>query len=103
MADSIDKEKAIRGIVSSAVKSYANGNMLESMAISIAELNYEVSQHVEGTLYKEQNDYIAELLECYKNAKGTNHEKLWNKICDDKKGYYIVTNEISKHMPIMLY
>ena len=79
------------------------GNMLESMAISIAELNHVVSQHVEGTLYKEQNDYIAELLECYKNAKGTNHKKLWNKICDDKKGYYIVTNEISKHMPIMLY
>lgn len=30
------------------------GNMLESMAISIAALNYEVSQHVEGTLYNEQ-------------------------------------------------
>lgn len=150
MADSIDKERAIRGIVSSAVKSYANGfstrhlaevddengminmkihnvffaalgieikyysalacsldsslgNMLESMAISIAELNHVVSQHVEGTLYKEQNDYIAELLVCYKNAKRANHKKLWNKICDDKKGYYIVTNEISKHMPIMLY
>ena len=117
MADSINIERAIRGIVSSAVKSYANGfstrhiaevddengvinmkihnvfiaalgseiqyysalarsldsslgNMLESMAISIAALNYEVSQHVEGTLYKEQTDYIAELLEQYK--RGTN-------------------------------
>lgn len=39
--------------------------MLESMAISIAKLNYEVSQHVEGTLYKEQTDFIAELLEQY--------------------------------------
>lgn len=113
MADSIDKERAIRGIISGAVKSYANGfstrhlaevddengvinmkihnvfiaalgpeiqyysalarsldsslgNMLESMAISIAALNYEVSQHVEGILYKEQTDYIAELLEQYK-------------------------------------
>lgn len=113
MADSIDKERAIRGIISTAVKSYANGFstrhlaeaddengvinmkihnvfiaalgqeiqyysalarsldsslglMLESMAISIAKLNYEVSQHVEGTLYKEQIDYIAELLEQYK-------------------------------------
>lgn len=28
------------------------GNMLEAMAISIAQLNYEVSQHVEGILYK---------------------------------------------------
>ena len=113
MVDNIDKEKAIRGIISSTVKAYANGfstrhlaevndengvinmkihnvfiaalgpeiqyysalarsldsslgNMLEGMAISIAELNYKVSQHVEGTLYKEQTDYIAELLEQYK-------------------------------------
>lgn len=113
MSEKINKERAIRSIVSSAVKAYANGfsmrhlaevnnengvinmkihnvfiaalgpeiqyysalarsldsslgNMLESMAISIAELNYEVSQHVEGTLYKEQTDYIAELLEQYK-------------------------------------
>lgn len=110
MAEIIDKERAIRSIVNSAVISYANGfstrhladvdnengvinmkihnvfiaalgkeiqyysalarsldsslgNMLEGMAISIAKLNYEVSQHVEGTLYKEQTDYIAELLE----------------------------------------
>lgn len=120
MANSVDKERAIRVIVSNAVKSYANGfsmrhlaevdnengvinmkihnvfiaalgseiqyysalarsldsslgNMLESMAISIAKLNYEVSQHVEGTLYKEQTDYIAELLEQYK--RGTNRRK----------------------------
>ena len=106
MSEIINKERAIRSIVSSAVKAYANGfsmrhlaevnnengvinmkihnvfiaalgpeiqyysalarsldsslgNMLESMAISIAELNYEVSQHVEGTLYKEQTYYIA--------------------------------------------
>ena len=30
------------------------GNMLEKMAINIAMLQYEVSQHVEGVLYKEQ-------------------------------------------------
>lgn len=41
------------------------GNMLERMAILIARLNYTVSQHVEGVLYKEQTDYIAELLESY--------------------------------------
>lgn len=117
MSEIIDKEKAIRSIVSSAVKAYANGfstrhiaevdnengvinmkihnvfiaalgpeiqyysalarsldsslgNMLESMAISIASLHYDVSQHVEGVLYKEQTDYIAELLEQYK--RGTN-------------------------------
>lgn len=42
------------------------GNMLERMAIRIASLSYTVSQHVEGILYKEQTDYIAELLERYK-------------------------------------
>lgn len=42
------------------------GNMLEKMAIRIATLHYTVSQHVEGCLYKEQTDYIAELLEKYK-------------------------------------
>lgn len=42
------------------------GNMLEKMAIRIATLHYTVSQHVEGCLYKEQTDYIAELLENYK-------------------------------------
>lgn len=115
MLIAIEKERAIRCIVSSAVKAYANGfstrhlaevnndngvlnmkihnvfiaalgpeiqyysalarsldsslgNMLEGMAIDIAKLNYEVTQHVEGTLYKEQTDYIAELLEQYKRS-----------------------------------
>lgn len=44
------------------------GNMLEGMAINIAKLNYEVTQHVEGILYKEQTDFIAELLEEYKRG-----------------------------------
>lgn len=148
--DTVNKEKAIRAIVSSFVEAYASafsdrhlsevddengvinmkihnvfiaalgseiqyysalarsldsslGNMFEDMAISIAMLNYDVSQHVEGTLYKEQTDYIAELLECYKNTKGANHEKLWNNICDDSHGYDIVKDELSKHMPILLY
>lgn len=123
MSEHIDKERAIRCIVGSAVKSYANGfstrhiaevnnengvinmkihnvfiaalgpeiqyysalarsldsslgNMLESMAISIASLNYEVSQHVEGMLYKEQTDYIAELLEQYKRSSNRRTPKL---------------------------
>lgn len=42
------------------------GNMLEKMAINIAKLNYEVGRHVEGILYHEQTNYIAELLEQYK-------------------------------------
>ena len=115
MSNLIDKETAIRSIVSSTVQAYASGfsmrhlaevddedgvinmkihnvfiaasgpeiqyysalarsldsslgNMLERMAISIAGLNYVVSQHVEGTLYNEQTDYIAELLEQYKRT-----------------------------------
>ena len=51
------------------------GNMLEKMAIRIASLHYEVSQHVEGDIYQEQTDYIAELLERYKNTKGSQHIK----------------------------
>lgn len=42
------------------------GNMLEKMAIRIATLHYRVTQYVEGILYKEQTDYIAEILEQYK-------------------------------------
>ena len=38
-------------------------------------LHYDVSQHVEGVIYQEQTDYIAELLEAYKNTKGVNHRK----------------------------
>lgn len=51
------------------------GNMLEKMAITIAGIHYEVSQHVEGPIYQEQTDYIAELLESYKNTRGINHKK----------------------------
>lgn len=42
------------------------GNMLEKMAIKIASKNYVVTQFVEGVLYKQQTDFIAELLEKYK-------------------------------------
>lgn len=120
--NSVNKEKAIRAIVSSFVEAYAAafsdrhlsevddedgtinmkihnvfiaalgpeiqyysalarsldsslGNMLEKMAIKIATLNYEVTQQVEGPIYQAQTDYIAELLEAYKNTKGANHKK----------------------------
>lgn len=51
------------------------GNMFEKMAINIASLSFEVTQHVEGPIYQEQTDYIAELLENYKNTKGATHKK----------------------------
>ena len=160
MADSIDKERAIRCIVSSTVKSYANGfstrhlsevnnengvinmkthnvfiaalgseiqyysalissldsslgNMLESMAISIATLNFTVSQHVEGTLYKEQTDFIAELLEQYKRStnrktpKITDYEGISRMvgIAETKRhesDYYLIDNETGMHYLIEL-
>lgn len=64
------------------------GNMLEKMAINIASLHYEVSQHVEGIIYQGQTDYIAELLEAYKNTRGENHKK---PTVEDYKG--IVTQQ----------
>ena len=42
------------------------GNMLEKMAINIASLHYTASKHVEGNIYKEQTEYIADILEEYK-------------------------------------
>ena len=160
MSQTIDNEKAIRSIVSSAVKSYANGfstrhlaevddengvinmkihnvfvaalgpeiqyysalarsldsslgNMLESMAISIAQLHYEVSQHVEGTLYKEQTDYIAELLEQYKRSHNRRTPKLTDYqgiskmkgTADTKRhesDYYLLDEETGMHYLIEL-
>lgn len=160
MSNLIDKEKAIRSIVSGAVRSYANGfstrhlaevddengvinmkihnvfiaalgpeiqyysalarsldsslgNMLESMAISIASLHYEVSQHVEGTLYKEQTDYIAELLEQYKRSHNRRTPKLTDYqgisqmkgIAETKRhesDYYLLDEETGMHYLIEL-
>lgn len=157
MAD-INKEKAIRAIVSSFVEAYASGfsdrhiadvdnedgvinmkihnvfiaalgpeiqyysalarsldsslgYMLEKMAIKIASLNYTVSQHVEGSLYKEQTDYIAEILEQYKRhaitpsiddyegistRRGAKIEKR------HESDYYLIDEETGKHFLIEL-
>jgi len=43
------------------------GNMLEKLAVNIAELFYSVSRNVEGPLFPEQTQAIAELLESYKS------------------------------------
>jgi hypothetical protein len=42
------------------------GNMLEKLAVNIAELFYIVSKYVEGPLYPEQTAFIAKILEEYK-------------------------------------
>ena len=70
------------------------GNMLEKMAIQIATLHFDVSQHVEGIIYQEQTDYIAELLDAYKNTKGVNHRL--PKV-DDYKGIMLKKSPSSFH------
>lgn len=47
------------------------GNMLEKMAITIAGISYRVFQYVEGGIYKEQTEYIADILEEYKRHAKT--------------------------------
>ncbi len=42
------------------------GNMLERMAITLAEQNYVVKRSVEGPLYRSQTQRIASILEAYK-------------------------------------
>jgi len=42
------------------------GNMLEKLAMNIAELSFDVKRNVEGMLYPQQTKKIAELLEAYK-------------------------------------
>lgn len=87
------------------------GNMLEKMAIKIATLHYTVSQHVEGILYKEQTDYIAELLEKYKRHALIPTVKDYTDITN-KKGliiekrhesdYYLIDEETDIHYLIEL-
>src|SRR3989344_5911430 len=45
------------------------GNMLETLAINIAKLNFEVKRNVEGILSPKQTQLIAELLEKYKRRE----------------------------------
>lgn len=87
------------------------GNMLEKMAIKIAELHYTVSQHVEGKLYKEQTDYIAELLEEYKNHtrypfvkdyKGITSKTGEAETKRHESDYYLVDEETGMHYLIEL-
>lgn len=89
------------------------GNMLEAMAISIAQLNYEVSQHVEGILYKEQTDRIAELLESYKRKENrrtpsaADYQGISNLtgVAETKRhesDYYLIDKETGMHYLIEL-
>jgi hypothetical protein len=88
------------------------GNMLEKLAINIANLFYTVSQHVEGPLYPKQTQLIAKILESYKShAKrpvSTDYINLRNKINESTQytrhnsDYYLVDKETGKHYLIEL-
>lgn len=87
------------------------GNMLEKMAIQIAMLHYKVSQHVEGKLYKAQTDYIAEILEEYKNHARYPSVKDYKGISPKtgdaitkrhESDYYLVDEETGMHYLIEL-
>jgi len=44
------------------------GSLIEGIAVKIAEINFDVTQHVEGVLFAEQTNKIGALLERYKNG-----------------------------------
>jgi hypothetical protein len=59
------------------------GNMLESLAVNLAEINYDVNKEVTGPLSSEQTNIIADLLEKYKRnfqkPKVSDYQVLRNK------------------------
>ncbi|MFC1802241.1 TdeIII family type II restriction endonuclease [Patescibacteria group bacterium] len=91
------------------------GNMLESMAINIAKLFYDVDKKVEGVLYPEQTSKIAEILEGYKNTDnslkpdGSHYEEVKNIKTKSKvktkvhvSDYYLIDKETKTHHLIEL-
>lgn len=85
------------------------GNMLEKLAVGIAELSYDVSKEVKGPLSTEQTRFIAELLEKYKRRtlKPTEDDYQWLRNGTDDvdlekrhdSDYYLVDRETrSRHL-----
>ena len=77
--------------------------MLESMAINIEKLFYDVHTSVEGPLYSEQTAIIAELLEAYKNRNNplTPNIEHYKKLKKINRGYDIVLDEYRKSSNII--
>lgn len=88
------------------------GNMLEGMAINIAELSYEVKREVEGPLSAQQTGEIARLLEGYKRRKFRPNtsdyqgiESLLDGMDDHARhdsDYYLIDEETGAHYLIEL-
>ena len=89
------------------------GNMLESLAVSIARLNFEVHKNVEGVLSPAQIIGIAELLEKYKRREkkpenidyGFLHQKPIETDLVSKRhdsDYYLIKKTTNEHFLIEL-
>jgi len=88
------------------------GNMLESLAMNIARLNFEVNKNVKGPLSVEQTKIIATLLEQYKRREIKPSVKdyliLRNKIHRNAKtkrhdsDYYLIDKKTGRHYLIEL-
>jgi len=88
------------------------GNMLERLAVNIAELSYIVSQKVEGPLYSAQKAFIAEILDLYKQHKKKpetgDYDSLRTKVESTKKikphnsDYYLFDKTTGTHYLIEL-
>lgn len=89
------------------------GNMLESLAINIAKLSFEVKRNVEGPLKPEQTRFIAELLEKYKRHEikpSVKDYQVLRKLAGKEKApikrhdsdYYLVDRETNTHYLIEL-
>ncbi len=88
------------------------GNMLEKMAIALAEQNYIVKRNVEGPLYDNQTQLIASILEKYKRHSKkpeisdyacmlNNTQGSENHVRHDSD-YYLYDEEADKHYLIEL-
>lgn len=89
------------------------GNMLESLAINIASLSYEVRRNVEGPLNPVQTSKIAEILERYKRReikpsiadyqclRGMSREGISSTKRHDSD-YYLIDKETDNHYLIEL-
>ncbi|MDD5644047.1 MAG: TdeIII family type II restriction endonuclease, partial [bacterium] len=90
------------------------GNMLEKLAISIANFSYEVNKRVQGPLGVEQTRGIAELLEKYKRRELNpptveDYQFLRTKPTDQslqtkrhESDYYLIDKETKQHFLIEL-
>ncbi len=88
------------------------GNMLETMAINIAQLFYTVAQSVEGVLYPAQTTQIATLLENYKSHRQKPQIIDYKNLANHRNGvashkvhisdYYLLDKETNQHYLIEL-